>query len=95
MNDHKLISSTDLIVLTGGPGAGKTAVLEFVRKILCDHVVVFPEVAAVIDQKIHEVWKDHPRYQMIASQTDFLQKVHLAVACLKKYVPTSCENDAK
>ena len=25
------------IVLTGGPGAGKTAVLEMMRKTLCEH----------------------------------------------------------
>lgn len=38
----------DLIVITGGPGAGKTAVLEFARKIFCEHVVVFPEAASIL-----------------------------------------------
>jgi len=37
-----------LIVLTGGPGAGKTAVLELVRKTLCEHVVIVPEAASII-----------------------------------------------
>jgi predicted ATPase len=36
------------IVLTGGPGAGKTAVLELVRRTLCPHVVVLPEAASII-----------------------------------------------
>lgn len=36
------------IVLTGGPGAGKTAVLEMVRRTLCEHVKVVPEAAGVV-----------------------------------------------
>lgn len=36
------------VVLTGGPGAGKTAVLEVVRKHLCEHVVVLPEAASIV-----------------------------------------------
>lgn len=36
------------IVLTGGPGAGKTAVLELMRKTLCPHVKVVPEAAGVV-----------------------------------------------
>lgn len=36
------------IVLTGGPGAGKTAVLEMMRKTLCEHVVVVPESAGIV-----------------------------------------------
>lgn len=36
------------IVLTGGPGAGKTAVLEMMRKTLCEHVKVVPEAASVV-----------------------------------------------
>jgi predicted ATPase len=35
-------------VLTGGPGAGKTAVLEMMRKTLCEHVRVVPEAASVV-----------------------------------------------
>ena len=30
------------VVLTGGPGAGKTAVLELVRRTFCHHVDVLP-----------------------------------------------------
>ena len=36
------------IVLTGGPGAGKTAVLETMRKTLCHHVRVVPESAGIV-----------------------------------------------
>jgi len=36
------------VVLTGGPGAGKTAVLELVRATACRHVRVLPEAASVI-----------------------------------------------
>ena len=36
------------IVLTGGPGAGKTAVLELARYHLCRHVQVLPEAAGIV-----------------------------------------------
>jgi predicted ATPase len=36
------------IVLTGGPGAGKTAVLELIRQSFCEHVRVLLEAAGVI-----------------------------------------------
>jgi len=36
------------IVLTGGPGAGKTAVLELMRKTLCRHVGVLAESAGIV-----------------------------------------------
>jgi predicted ATPase len=35
-------------VLTGGPGAGKTAVLELVRQEFCAHVHVLPEAAGIV-----------------------------------------------
>jgi predicted ATPase len=35
-------------VLTGGPGAGKTAVLELVKKSFCQHVMVLPESAGIV-----------------------------------------------
>ena len=37
-----------LTVLTGGPGAGKTAVLELVRRSLCRHVKILPESAGIV-----------------------------------------------
>lgn len=36
------------IVITGGPGAGKTAVLELVRRSLCAHVHIVQESASVV-----------------------------------------------
>ena len=36
------------VVLTGGPGAGKTAVLELIRQSFCTHVKVLPEAAGVV-----------------------------------------------
>lgn len=36
------------IVITGGPGAGKTAVLELVRQHFCRHVDVLPEAASTL-----------------------------------------------
>ena len=37
-----------LVVLTGGPGAGKTAVLEVVRQHFCRHIAVLPETASIL-----------------------------------------------
>jgi predicted ATPase len=36
------------IVLTGGPGAGKTALLELIRQTFCEHVIVLPESAGIV-----------------------------------------------
>lgn len=36
------------VVMTGGPGAGKTAVLELIRQSFCAHVIVLPEAAGVV-----------------------------------------------
>lgn len=36
------------IVLTGGPGAGKTAVLELIRQSFCVHVKIVPESAGIV-----------------------------------------------
>lgn len=36
------------VVLTGGPGAGKTAVLELIRQSFCVHVRVLPEAAGIV-----------------------------------------------
>jgi predicted ATPase len=35
-------------VITGGPGAGKTAVLEMARRSLCRHVLILPEAAGIV-----------------------------------------------
>jgi hypothetical protein len=187
-----------LIVLTGGPGAGKTAVLEFIRKVLCEHVAILPEaatilfsggfwrldslsakrssqraiyhvqeemqnlvlnekkwavglcdrgtldgaaywpgeesefynslhtekndelqkykavihmqspaasmgynhqnpvrtetaeMAALIDEKIHHVWKDHPKYHFVKSADTFLHKMDNAIRLIQSYIPECC-----
>jgi predicted ATPase len=38
----------DLVVVTGGPGAGKTAVLELAAQSVCRHVAILPEAASII-----------------------------------------------
>ncbi|MBI1860914.1 MAG: ATP-binding protein [Deltaproteobacteria bacterium] len=37
-----------LVVVTGGPGAGKTAVLEIAKRNFCDHIVIIPESASIV-----------------------------------------------
>lgn len=37
-----------LVVITGGPGAGKTAVLEAAKRIFCEHVTILPEAASIL-----------------------------------------------
>ena len=39
---------TRRVVLTGGPGAGKTAVLELIRLFFCDHIKTLPEAAGIV-----------------------------------------------
>lgn len=41
-------SAPRLVVVTGGPGAGKTAVLEVVRRQFQRHVTVLPEAASIV-----------------------------------------------
>lgn len=40
--------NTQLIAVTGGPGAGKTAVLQMAQRSFCRHVAFLPEAASVI-----------------------------------------------
>lgn len=48
MNTEISKISTQLIVITGGPGAGKTAVIEMAKKVLCEHSIILPEAASII-----------------------------------------------
>src|ERR1035438_2312126 len=45
---HLTRHQTKLVVLTGGPGGGKTAILEMARRYFCKHVVILPEAASVV-----------------------------------------------
>ncbi len=40
--------ATHFVAVTGGPSAGKTALLEVVRRQFCEHVMVLPESASII-----------------------------------------------
>jgi predicted ATPase len=48
MHVRRSVPDPRLIVVTGGPGAGKTALLEVVRRQTCRHVVVLPEAASIL-----------------------------------------------
>lgn len=48
MNECTQPHKSRRMVLTGGPGAGKTAVLELMRRTLCKHVKVLPESAGIV-----------------------------------------------
>lgn len=54
------------IVLTGGPGAGKTAVLELLRAKLKSKIVLIPEAASIIFGG--GFWRHNTIYSKIASQ---------------------------
>lgn len=36
------------VALTGGPGAGKTAILEMAQRSFCSHVAILPEAAGIV-----------------------------------------------
>lgn len=42
------VHTTRRVVLTGGPGAGKTATLEMIRQTFCRHVQVLGEAAGIV-----------------------------------------------
>lgn len=44
VSDHQ----AKFIVVTGGPGGGKTAALEMARRSFCTHVAILPEAASVL-----------------------------------------------
>lgn len=44
----KMEHDCKLIVLTGGPGAGKTAVLEVGKRSFCEHIAILPESASIV-----------------------------------------------
>src|SRR3954470_10091196 len=51
-----------LVVITGGPAAGKTALLEVVQRDMCRHVVVLPEAGSIL-------WRGRfPRYPTITGR---------------------------
>lgn len=45
---HERTHSPQFIVLTGGPGAGKTDVLKLVQQMFCPHITIIPEAASIV-----------------------------------------------
>jgi predicted ATPase len=45
---QRVAGPSKLVVLTGGPGAGKTAVLELARRDFCERIAVLPEAASIV-----------------------------------------------
>lgn len=43
-----VIGAGKRVVITGGPGAGKTAILEIARKHFCERISILPEAASII-----------------------------------------------
>ncbi len=58
------------VVLTGGPGAGKTAVLELIRQSFCEHVKVLPEAASIVFGGGFPR-RDQPEYRRAAQRAIF------------------------
>jgi predicted ATPase len=48
MTENVSMGGVKLVVLTGGPGGGKTAVLELARRHCCGHVAVLSEAASIV-----------------------------------------------
>lgn len=48
------------------------------------------EQAALIDERIAEVWKTHPMRYVIENEADFMQKARRALAVLLEQLPACC-----
>ncbi len=77
------------IVLTGGPGAGKTAVLEIIRHHFCPHVHILPESAGIV------FGGGFPRNHDVEAAADFLTKARQVLDILREEVPECCRHHIK
>lgn len=71
------------VVLTGGPGAGKTAVLELIRLFFCEHVMTLPESAGIV------FGGRFPRNHRV----DILQAAQRAIFHVQRELESTAEND--
>ncbi|MDP2342704.1 MAG: ATP-binding protein [Deltaproteobacteria bacterium] len=71
--------------MTGGPGAGKTAVLELARRRFCNHVQVLPEVATML------FGGGFPR---LASR-EALESAQRAIASVQREIERTIASDGK
>lgn len=84
--------SLNKIVITGGPGAGKSALLEMARMQFCPHVALLPEVASILFRG--GFWRvDSPAGQEAAQRAIFhVQKdLEYLVFLEKKYAIAICD----
>jgi predicted ATPase len=79
------------IVLTGGPGAGKTAVLELVRRAFCEHVAVLPESAGVVFGGGFPRGRDVPRRAAAQRAIFYVQRELEAVGDLGNPAVVLCD----
>ena len=93
------------VVLTGGPGAGKTATLELIRRSsFCEHVQILPESAGIVfgggfprratlaDLRILQAWESHPRRFIVEATPDFLTKAASVLELMRAELPECCRH---
>ena len=72
------------IVLTGGPGAGKTAVLELARRHMAHHVDVLHEAASIVFgggfPRLPETWARESAQRAIYHVQDELERIAMAMS---------------
>ena len=75
-------------MLTGGPGAGKTATLEMIKDAFCDHVKVVPEAASV-------VFGPDPHRVVVPNATEFVVKDAQVLELIRAVLPECCQRHLK
>ncbi|MSP26852.1 MAG: hypothetical protein EXR75_17265 [Myxococcales bacterium] len=81
--DCALTHTPRRVVLTGGPGAGKTAVLELIRLFFCTHVRTLPEAAGIV------FGGGFPR----GGRTEALQAAQRAIYSVQRALELAAEGD--
>jgi predicted ATPase len=79
------------LVLTGGPGAGKTAVLELIRQAFCEHVVVLPEAAGIVFGGGFPRGNDHVGRRAVQRAIYYVQRELEAVATASQPAVILCD----
>ena len=94
------------VVLTGGPGTGKSAVLELIRLFFCEHVKTLPESAVNQDNRAVVLcdrgtvdgaayWSGHPHRVVVDATEDFLSKASQVLRLLRDEVPECCRHHVR
>ena len=74
-----------LIAITGGPGAGKTTVLNIIKKSVCEHIAILPEAATVVYSG--GFWRLDSPSAKIAAQN--------AIFCIQSQMESLVKNEGK